>query len=146
MVEDVWQNRYPTYRGLWLCPQAQNRARHWSVAPNSDAARRGFPQQATQGCGYWNVYVAQPKTGTPKIGGEMKEVDTRCRHCQRRVRFQLSRQDKRGRPRAVTYQRWPVNAPLEALIDCASVRNGHELHHREIQAFVKAKDYKSKKR
>jgi hypothetical protein len=146
-TKPVWQNIHPTWRGIWLCPQAQNRVRGWWTAPNSEAARRGFPQQATQGCGYWNVYVALPKTGTPMRGGlSKKEVDTKCKHCGRRVRFQLSRHEKRGRPRAVLFQRFPVDTPLEALIDCVQTRNGHELNHREIQAFTKAKDYKNSTR
>ena len=138
--QTVWQNIHPTVRGLWLCPRVRNRSRGWWSAPNSEAARRGYPQQATQGCGYWNVYVSHPRS--LREGFLVRQVDTNCKHCSRRVKFQLSRQSSRGRPRAVVFTRWANDCPLEALIEEANVRNHGEHDSRRQDAFVTAKEYK----
>jgi len=137
---EIWQNMHFTVRGLWLCPRVHNRIRHPLSSPNSDAARRGYPQQATQGCGYWNVYVAHPRSkGRDHL---TRLVDTNCKHCSRRVKFQLARQNSRGRPRAAVFQKWGEDTPLEELIDIANIRNHGEQDSRQQDAFVKAKEYR----
>lgn len=126
-------------RGMWLCRRTENRERGWWHAPNSEAAVRGFPMPATQGCGFWNVYVRR----RPMHRGWMNEkVDTRCRHCGRRVRFQPARQSGRGRPRPVYYEGRVEDTPLDELIQEVNLRNRGEQSTRDSLGFVRAKDYR----
>jgi len=70
-----------------------------------------------------------------------QKVDTRCRHCGRRVKFQPARQNDSGRPRPVYYEGRVEDTPLEELIEEVNVRNRGEQHTRDTQGFVRAKDY-----
>ena len=85
-------------------------------APNSDAAARGMPTQATQGCGRYNVYLSNRREPRRKI-------DVRCKHCGRRVKFQWDRVDNRGRPRPVLVLQRPDDMERAALVKEMQARN-----------------------
>lgn len=152
-------------RGLWLCIDSTSMRKAFSgifhPAPNSAGAARGFiPIPATNGCGFWNVYVSRiddtdftgrgfysKGVGIPKP----RKIDTRCRHCNRRVRFTAEhthayrmrdRWDQRGRVRPVSWQRYAENTPLAVLIDEANLRNRGEQQHRDYTGFVRASEYR----
>lgn len=152
-------------RGLWLCIDSTALRRALSglhhPAPNSAGAANGsVPVPATNGCGFWNVYVSRIDDhdfngrgfylhghGIPKP----RKIDTRCRHCNRRVRFTAenasvtrlrSRWDARGRVRPVSWQKYAENTPLQTLIDEANLRNRGEQQQRDEIRFVRAKNYR----
>jgi len=151
-------------RGLWLCIDSTVMRKAFSgvqhPAPNSDGAARGsIPVPATNGCGFWNVYVSRiddtdftgrgfyvQGVGIPKP----RKIDTRCRHCNRRVRFTAenvsavhrSRWDDRGRVRPVRWQKYAENTILQVLIDEANLRNRGEQVERDEIRFVRAKNYR----
>jgi len=134
-------------------------------APNSNAAS-GIPVPATNGCGWWNVYISriddrrfnergfyrnQWAAGEPII--KPRKVDTRCRHCDRRVRFtaerrppmhdrQRNRRDGRGRARGVVWEPWPIDTDTPAMIAEANLRNRGEQLERDEIGFVRAKNYR----
>jgi hypothetical protein len=121
------------------------------------------------GCNYWNVY--QSKAGQPKsirqpykpVSSRSKtspysrsckgsgvgqyrprKVDTRCRHCNSRARFQLSesRGDGRGRPRRVrVVLRSVENMTLIDLIERCNEMNRGEFDERYDIGFQRAKTY-----
>ena len=153
-------------RGLWLCIDSTTMRKAFMgihhPAPNSDGAARGYiPVPATNGCGFWNVYVSRiddtdfrgrgfyaDGNGVPKP----RKIDTRCRHCNRRVRFTAerasvtrmrSRWDHRGRVRPVSWQIYAENTPLQVLIDEANLRNRGEQQQRDEIGFVRAKNYRA---
>lgn len=114
-----WELLRGNMRGLWKCNHVEmNRDKKAFAAPNSDYAARGCPTQAKQGCGKWNVYI--PRNPQQTSG---KKIDTRCYHCNRRVKFQWSRLDKRGRPRSVTVMNRPDHMPRKALQEEMKSRN-----------------------
>lgn len=135
------------------------------------------------GCGFWNVYQSKkdmplsvfdpyagvgPRSKTSPYSRACKgsgfgqyrwrQVDTRCRHCNARVRFQLSsfRGDGRGRPRRVKVS---LGAPfleggeiipfnywtLQQLIDRCNLNNRGEQMERDEIKFVRAKNYRKVK-
>ena len=132
-------------------------------APNSNAAS-GIPVPATNGCGWWNVYISRIDdrrwnergfylkkwaAGEPVL--KPRKVDTRCRHCDRRVRFTISRlyvtspenrSDTRGRARGVVWEPWPIDTDTPALIEEANLRNRGEQLERDEIGFVRAKNYR----
>jgi hypothetical protein len=122
-------------RGIWLCRRVDGFGDRFMSAPNSDAARRGYPMQKTQGCGYWNVYVSRRPSSAD---WQTKPVDTRCRHCNRRVRFNPARSEERGRPRSVVFTVYPDDCPQSELIHIVNSKNRGEKIER---GFVKARDY-----
>jgi hypothetical protein len=156
-------------RGLWLCIDSSAIRRIFAglhPAPNSAHAASGrrAPVPATNGCGNWNVYVsriddqafrASAERGTyRKTGGgqhipKPRKIDTRCRHCNRRVRFTAERPtdvyerwDNRGRIRPVQWQPWPDHTDLPALIAECNVRNRGIQEERDKIGFVRAKNYR----
>ena len=78
------------------------------IAPNSNWAKKGAPQQIRDGCGRWNAHKGRKKS---------KRVDTRCQYCGRRIAFYPIRKNRRGRTRSVHYIHFPDDTPLEALIE-----------------------------
>lgn len=108
-------------RGLWRCNKVvMDRLAKAIESPNSAYTAKGCPTQATQGCGKYNLYISRVKD-VP--GGYKRKVDTRCAHCNRRVKFQWSRQDDRGRPRPVTVLMRPDTMPRRALVQEMQGRN-----------------------
>lgn len=152
-----------------------------------------------RGCGYWNVYQSKkhmpkriykpyrgvkhdsrtsPYSRSCKGSGfgqtRPRQVDTRCRHCDARVRFQLAlnRGDSRGRsrrvdiiltgkvdPRSVRLMRIdgnfselignPESRPLdewtlEELIEGCNIRNRGIQQENDYIGFVRAKNYRSR--
>ena len=144
-------------RGLWMCldtSHSRRMNRSPLHAPNSKASA-GIPVPATNGCGWWNVYVSRIDDSTFNergnyrkkwAGGEIvrkpRKVDTRCRHCNRRVRFTTSIHDSRGRARGVVWEPWPNQTDLPALIAECNVRNRGIQHERDKIGFVRAKNYR----
>jgi hypothetical protein len=148
-------------KALWLCGRARVNDR-----------RVG---SRLVGCNYWNVYVSRrlskksiknpytPVKPTSKTSpysrsckgsgtGEYRprKVDTVCRHCGARARFQLSerRNDGRGRPRRVSvsfgnprHGKYDELA-LKDLIDIANEKNRGEYQERLQIHFVPAKIYR----
>ena len=143
---------------------------------------RGSRGNQRVGCNFWNVYesrhgmnrdVLRPYSGVKhnsktspysracKGSGfgmyRPRTVDTRCRHCNARVRFQLSqtRGDGRGRPRRVIVSldgskepfstkgpRIPFSDwPLLELIDRCNLLNRGVMDERNLMGFIRAKDY-----
>ncbi len=143
-------------RGLWLCidNSRQRRNAMANLAPNSKAAEKGYPL-ATTGCGKWNVYVS---TSTVKkdrrdryaikkyygTGGYNKprQIDTNCRHCGRRVRFQQWRRDARGRPSSVAWDGFPSYTALDELIEECNIRNRTIDGQSLDRGFVRAREYR----
>ena len=158
-------------RGLWLCIDSTAMRRLFSggmhPAPNSAHASSGrlAPVPATNGCGNWNVYVSRiddhqfrasasngfyQKTGGGHHLPKPRKIDTRCRHCNRRVRFTAERPtdvyvrwDNRGRIRPVHWEPWPDESDLPALIAECNVRNRGLQNERDNIGFVRAKNYRS---
>ena len=151
-------------RGLWLCIDSTAMRRMFSgfhPAPNSAHASsgKGVPVPATNGCGNWNVYVSRIEDrGFSKRGFYAKgsgipkprKIDTRCRHCNRRVRFTAERPsnlnarwDKRGRIRPVHWEPWPDITDLPAMIAECNLRNRGEQLRRDEIGFVRAKNYRA---
>lgn len=132
-------------------------------APNSKASR-GIPVPATNGCGWWNVYLSRIDDREwlergyyhkKWAGGELipkpRKIDTCCRHCDRRVRFTASRlyvdgpdnrSDSRGRPRGIIWEPWPEETPTTALIAETNLRNRGEQLERDNIRFTRAKNYR----
>lgn len=106
-------------------------------APNSAWAARGAPMAATEGCGKFNVYVSTldaytdqaysgSRNGRQHRSGmdrKPRKIDVRCMHCGRRVKFQWSRGDNRGRPRPVSVMPRPETMPRKALVQEMQARN-----------------------
>ena len=146
-------------RGLWMCldtSHARRMNRSPLHAPNSKASR-GIPVPATNGCGWWNVYISRiddrrfnqrgnyrKKWQAGEIVRKPRKVDTRCRHCNRRVRFTTSVLDPRGRARGVVWEPWPDETPTGALIAECNLRNRGEWLERDKIEFVRAKNYRER--
>lgn len=132
------------------------------------------------GCGFWNVYQSKkdmsrtifkpyrgvnhdsktsPHSRSRKGSGfgdrRPRQVDTRCRHCNGRVRFQLSeeRGDGRGRRRRVVLtlkapkvEKGPITSldewTVEELLHLCNLRNRGEQVERDNIRFVRAKNYR----
>jgi len=132
------------------------------------------------GCGFWNVYqskkdmsktIYQPYRGVMhnsktspysrscKGSGwgdtRPRQVDTRCRHCNARVRFQLSqtRGDGRGRRRRVVLTLAAPKVPegpitpldewtVQELLDLCNLRNRGEQVEQDNIRFTRAKNYR----
>ena len=129
-----------TDRGIWKCGNKGRRS----------------------GCGFWNVYVGrslkvQVKPPIPNEDGRgwtegvtrdkafilgFRRVDTKCRHCDRRHRFRIVRNDPRGGVRRVKFIIHPSNIAVEALIDEANRLNGEVQLERDDIRFVRAKEYR----
>ena len=130
---------------------------------------RGVYGTKRLGCGFWNVY--QSKKDMPKrilkpyrgVKHDSKTssysrackgsgfgryrprlVDTRCRHCNARVRFQLAkdRGDGRGRKRRVIVLDGLDEWTLQELLDECNRRNRGEQLERDEIGFVRAKNYR----
>ena len=141
---------------------------------------RGTFGKKRVGCGFWNVYQSKkdmhrsikkpyalkradskvsPYVSAAKGSGfgshRPRQVDTRCRHCNARVRFQLSttRGDGRGRRRRVvltlaapTVAKGPITSldewTVQELLDACNLRNRGEQLERDNIGFVRAKNYR----
>jgi hypothetical protein len=132
-------------RGLWRCNKVNmNRFVKMMNAPNSEAARRGMPTQATNGCGRWNVYISRKPSSKENPDKGDRKIDVRCKSCGRRVKFIWSRHDNRGRPRPVDVLDRPECMPERALVKEMIARNNLvELDSRypeEMPGFVLASE------
>jgi hypothetical protein len=115
----------PTDRGIWHCLPAS-------------------------GCGFWNVYVGRTlhvhveEAGSTEWVVPMgtRQVDTKCRHCDRRHRFRIVRRDHRGGVRRVQFLVRPSNIAVEALIDEVNQLNRRLQLERDEIRFVRARDYR----
>jgi len=132
------------------------------------------------GCGFWNVYqskkdmprsIRDPYVGlasnskvSPYVSAQRggssgqwraRQVDTRCRHCNARVRFQLSqrRGDGRGRRRRVELTLAAPKVPkgpitsldewtVQELLDLCNLRNRGEQVEQDNIRFTRAKNYR----
>ena len=141
---------------------------------------RGTFGKKRVGCGFWNVYQSKKdmprsirdpyalKRADSKVSSYVsaakgsgfgshrpRQVDTRCRHCNARVRFQLSqtRGDGRGRRRRVVLTlaarkvaKGPITSldewTVQELLDVCNLRNRGEQLERDNIGFVRAKNYR----
>ena len=138
----------PTDRGIWNCVRK--------------FGRRSETSEKNTGCGFWNVYVGRSLTveinpPIPRENGKgwdegvtidkafrlsFRQVDTKCRHCDRRHRFRIVRRDVRGGVRRVTFRIMPSNMAVGALIEEVNQLNRSVQLERDEIRFVRARDYR----
>ncbi len=98
-------------RGVWKClkvPITTGKTYRWKNPP-------------IQGCDRWNVYLSKGSSIYKKRTKHV--IDTRCSFCERRVKFQIGRQDGRGRPRPVLFYPRPTSMTHQALLEEVRSRN-----------------------
>ena len=124
-------------RGLWRCRTSdgrimkENYQRKWMKTGK-------WLVPIDEGCGNWNVYRSVRGKGVAFCSTWV--IDTRCKKCSRRVKFQVYRQDNRGTVSPVHFSRRPDHMPTPALIEECRARNRRVLLDREIDGFMKASD------
>jgi hypothetical protein len=86
------------------------------------------------GCDRWNVYMSRGKKGLRAV------IDTQCKYCDRRVKFQWSRRNGRGRPRPVLFYSRPETMTAKALLEEVRSRNRLQEIEEAVEGFVKASE------
>lgn len=120
-------------RGLWLCktthpPTKETAAYKW--------IKTGRMPAPIEGCLNWNVYIGRK----PYVVGSLVVLDAICKRCNRRVKFQHSRLDSRGKVSPARFLGRPSHMPKQALIEEMLARNRRQALDTEIEGFQKASD------
>ena len=167
----MWILEGAAFQKPWVCPYfISGELLGWLMKTNALwKCARGSVNGKRVGCNYWNVYQSKndmplskynPYKGvsirskTSPYGRacrgsgvgthRRRKVDTRCRHCNARARFQLSekRGDGRGRPRRVKVMLEAVkDFDVEQLLERCNQLNRGEYDERYDIGFVRAKNY-----